>query len=399
MRSMVRSTVIVACAALWAAAVSAQTVKVGSVGLTFHGFFSATAFAQDNNFIFGNGQNAEFPAPPQTTTDRWFGGGDVRNTRLTMVFEGPKVAGDWKVGGTLETDFFGGFTATGAFSQQQPVPRLRLAFADLTNGKTTIRIGQQWSPLFGNVPVSLSHIAFPLSYGAGMVGWRFPAISVLQTLTGKGAPVNADAQFSVMSGSWDGPPSGTAGNVNFGTAGNASWPQFELRFNVGGKAGPGTWGAYVVGHIDEKDLSGAGASKPNDKLTGSAVELGAKFQTGPLLVQGNVYTGKAIGQQFAAITQFGDIKSTGGWGQIGFDINKSWSVFGFAAIDDPKDADALAAIGPAARLRNIMYVGMLRWKAGSYFLGLEYLHSELTSGTAKVKTKGNQLALSALYTF
>jgi hypothetical protein len=176
MRSTVRSAVVVACVVLCAAAAPAQVVQVGKdMTLTFKGFFSATAFAQDQKFAFGNGQNAEWPTPPTCQVDCWFGGGDIRNTRLTMVFDGPKVAGEWKVGGTLEMDFFGGFNGTGAFSSQQPVPRLRLAFADFGNGSTTIRVGQQWAPLFGNTAVSLSLIGVPLGYGsAGDSGWRFP---------------------------------------------------------------------------------------------------------------------------------------------------------------------------------------------------------------------------------
>ncbi len=397
MRSRVRSAVVVVCAVLGAATASAQVVQVGKdMSLTFKGFISATVFAQDQNFAFGNGQNAAWPIPPESTVDRWFGGGDVRNTRLTMAFDGPKVTGDWKLGATLEMDFFGGFNGTGAFSGQQPTPRLRLAFADFGNGRTTIRVGQQWSPLFGNVPVSLSHIAFPLGYGsAGDIGWRFPGIFLYQKLTPKDSPVAIDTVAAIMSGSWSGPNS----NVDFGTAGNASWPQFELRFNFGGKAGPGTWNAYVVGHIDEKDLSGAGASTSNDKLTGSAVEIGAKFQFGPVLIQGNGYSGHSIGQQFAAITQFGKIQSEGGWAQLGFDFTKNWSLFAFWGIDNPKDSDALAALANAARLRNIMYAGMLRWKTGPFAIGFEYMHSTLTAGTEKVETEGRQLALSALYSF
>lgn len=415
MRSTIRSTVVAACAALWAAAVSAQTVQLGpGASLTFKGFISATAFAQNQNFTFGNGQNAEFPAPPETTTDRWFGGGDVRNTRLTMVFDGPKVVSDWKVNATLEMDFFGGNNGVGAFSGQQPNPRLRLGFVDLTNGSTTIRIGQQWAPLFGNVAVSLSHIAFPIGYGsAGDIGWRFPGIFVYQNLTAKGAPVNADMQFAIMSGSWSGPDCSAATTppqtncINSLSAGNATWPQFELRFNLGGKAGTGTWSTYVVGHIDEKDLSGAGASTgtatTNDRLNGSAIEIGAKFQFGPVLIQGNAYTGHSIGQQFGMLTQFGKIQSTGGWAQIGFDMTKNWSLFGFWGIDDPKDTDVIASKN--SRLKNMLYAGMLRWKAGPMALGFEYLHSTLTTGALKegvistTKTKGQQLALSALYNF
>lgn len=403
MRSTVRSAVVVACVVLCAAAAPAQVVQVGKdMTLTFKGFISATAFIQDQKFGFGNGQNAEFPTPPTCQVDCWFGGGDVRNTRLTMVFDGPKVMGEWKVGGTLEMDFFGGFNGTGAFSDEQQIPRLRLGFVDLTNGSTTIRIGQQWAPLFGNTAVSLSHIAFPLGYGsAGDIGWRFPGLFVYQKLTPKDSVVNADLQIAVMSGSWSSPnptPPGTS-LIDYGSAGNASWPQFELRFNLGGKAGTGTWSAYVVGHVDEKDLSGAGASTSNDKLTGSAVEIGAKFQFGPLLIQGNGYTGHSIGQQFAAITQFGKIQSTGGWGQVGFDFTKNWSIFGFFGVDDPKDTDVLAAIGAAGRVKNQMYAGMVRFKAGQYALGFEYLYDKLLTGPDKAKTIGHQLALSALFNF
>jgi len=154
-----------------------------------------------------------------------------------------------------------------------------------------------------------------------------------------------------------------------------------------------------VGHIDEKDLSGPGKSVPNDKLTGSAVEIGAKIQAGPFLLQGNGYTGHAIGQQFSTIIQFGKIASHGGWAQLGYDITPHWSLFGFGGIEDPKDSDALAALADKARLKNVMYAGMLRWKAGPLAFGLEYLRSTLTSGFAKIHTRGQQLAFSGLYTF
>jgi hypothetical protein len=341
----------------------------GKEGLTIRGFISASLYGQDQNFSFGNGQNAEWPLPPQTTKDRWI---------------------------TSEMDFFGGNNGTGAFADQQMVPRLRFAFADIGNGMTTIRIGQFWSPLFGNVPVSNSHIAFPLGYGSGMPGWRYPGVFVYQQLTPKGAPVSAELQVAVMRGNWDNTP---GSNVNSVSPGNAGTPQFEARFNLGGKAGDGTWGIYVVGHYDQKDLSGPNAETANDKLDGTIGEFGARFTIGGFLIHGNVYTAKNAGQQFTAITQFGKLKSTGGWIQAGYDFTKNWGAFLFYAIDDPDDKETLAALGNAARLKNTIYNGMLRWRTGPYSLGLEYLHAELTSGTAKVKTKGNQVSLSALYNF
>ena len=88
MRFAVRSTVVAAFLVLMAATLPAQgTVQLGGAGrLTFKGFVSFTGFAQDQNFNFGNGQNAEYPVAPDCTVDCWFGGGDVRNTRLTMMW-------------------------------------------------------------------------------------------------------------------------------------------------------------------------------------------------------------------------------------------------------------------------------------------------------------------------
>lgn len=396
----------VAVAVLATAVASAQTVQVGpNASITFKGFLSSTFFAQDQNFSFGNGQNAEAPVPPETKTDRWFYGGDVRNTRLTMVFNGPTVTSDWKVNATLEMDFFGGNNGTGSFAGQQPVPRLRLGFVDLTNGATTLRFGQQWGLLFPAcpqgaacfIPVSLSHIAFPLGYGAaGVVGWRFPGIFLYQNLTPKGAPINADLQVAILANSWSAPPGTTTDSNN---AGNAGTPQFEARVNVGAKSDVMSWGVFAVGHYDQKDLSGAGAEAANDKLNGSAVEVGAKFTYVGFLFQGTAYSGHAIGQNFGAITQFGKIQSTGGWAQVGYDFTPNWGVFGFWGIDDPKDND-LKAAGAAAKVKNEMYAGMIRFRGGPFSLGLEYLHDKLTTGiAAKTKTDGNQISLSALYNF
>lgn len=419
MRSPIRFALITAGTFFVAAALCAQaTVSLGGAGtLTLKGFISATAFAQNQNMIFGNGQNAELPTGAQCEVDCWFGGGDIRNTRLTLAFDGPKLFGDWKGGGVVEMDFFGGFGAStnSAFIEEQPVPRLRLGYLQLTNGSTTIQMGQQWAPLFGNTAVSLSHIAFPLGYGsAGDIGWRFVGIFVNQKLTDKDSSVQADVTAAIMSGSWNGPACDTTSNcVNWLAAGNASWPQFEARFNVGGKMGDNsTWSTYLVGHYDVKDLSGAGASgcggtpnpcgagSPNDKLAGQALEIGAKFQIGPVLIQGNGYDGQGIGQQFGALTQFGKIRSTGGWAQVGFDFTKNWGLFGFWGIDDPKNSDVAKWVSPTTgRMKNMQYAGMLRWKSGPMAFGFEYIHDKLSVGLTEATRTSTQLALSGLYNF
>lgn len=385
------------CLLTWSAAAGAQEVEIaGKAKLTIKGFISATLFAQNQNFSFGNGQPAEFPVPPEFTTDKWFLDGDVRNTRLTLAFTGPEVSDKLKFGATIEADFFGGFNGTGAFSDEQPNPRLRLAFIDVIKGKTTYRIGQQWSPMFGNVAKSLSHVAFPLGYGsAGDVGWRYPGLFVYHQLGDAGASVSKKVTFAVMRGSWNGP----GNNLDSGSAGQASFgPQVELRFDLSGKSGGGgNWGFYLVGHWDEKDLSGANAKAPDDSLTGTAVEIGASYGKGAFSIQGNAYTGKAIGQQFGHITQFGDISGWGAWIQPGFKFNSKWSGYIFYGLDDPDDADVFAA--GQSRLKNQLTAASIQYDIGPYSFGLEWLHATLTSGAGGTETDGDQLSMSAMYKF
>ena len=120
----------------------APTVATANKGsLTVKGFVVASLDAQDANVAFGNGQNAEYVSS-EYSPDKSTIGGDVRNTRLTLDWQGPNTD-DLKFAGMLELDFFGGQNA-GAFTDEQPVPRLRLAYADIVKGNTTYRIGQMW---------------------------------------------------------------------------------------------------------------------------------------------------------------------------------------------------------------------------------------------------------------
>ncbi len=377
-----------------ATVVSAQNVSTSPEGLTFHGFIDATGFFQNQNFTFGNGQNAEFPVPPQSKTDRWFLDGDVRNTRLTLGFNGPKLEDGLKLNATLEMDFFGGFNGTGGFSNAQLVPRLRLGYLDLVRGDTTIRIGQAWTPLFGVTASSYSHIAFPLGYGAaGDVGWRAPGVFWYQNIG------TSKFTLGVFRNIWSVPADAT----NSQSAGPASGlPQIEARYDLNNaKGAKKTWNVYFVGHWDKKDLSGAGAEfAKNDTLTGTALEVGGKVTAGTFVFQGNAYTGKAIGQQFGQIAQFGDIASWGAWIQPGFNFTKKWSGYVFLGTEKPKKEDVIAA--KATRVKNAMIVPSIMYNNGPYGINIEWLHDTLTTTTAggvETDTKGDQFAISAIFKF
>ncbi|VAW26276.1 hypothetical protein MNBD_BACTEROID07-223 [hydrothermal vent metagenome] len=380
-----------------AAGLYAQNVIPGGTEtIKLKGFVSFTTFMQDQSFKFGNGQNAEWANPPKQTTKKWFNGFDVRNTRLTLVFNGHKKKSQkWKFGGVMEVDFFGGHVGSSLFAAQMPMLRLRLAYMDLIHDNIRIRFGQAWTPMFGNVPVSLSHIAFPLGYGsAGFVGWRFPGIYTYWGLNGNESPVKIRMDFAVFAGSWNGPGS----NTDFLNAGNFGSPQTELKFNFIAKK----WSAYIVGHADKKNLAPENVNDKSLKLTGLAAEVGAKYHSGGFLIQGNIYTGKNIGQQFGAITQVQDtsldLHSTGGWFQVGYVFAKKIGIYGFYGAEKVNHKDALAAFSNPRTAHNL-YDLMLKYNMRKAAIGIEWLHSSLTYGKADDNIQGNQISLSALYKF
>jgi hypothetical protein len=392
-----------AAAFLAAGAAAAQPSSDSGPVVRIHGMISASVFAQDRAFGFGNGQNAVWAATGGDS-DRWFVGGDVRNTRLSVELSDGDVVDGWLTSSVIEIDFFGGFAGSSAFSDEQPHPRLRSVFVDLSNGRTSLRVGQATTPLFGYVPASLSHVAFPLGLGsAGVIGWRQPGVFLKHRLNGAEAPVRVGLQLAAFRGSWSGPGS-TVDHLSAGEA--AVIPQLEARIDLDAAGTWGTWSLHVTGHYDRKDLSVVGAEPFVDgRLDGTAFQLGGRVMAGRLTVHGNVYSGRAIGQQFGQATQFGDIGGWGGWLQMGATVMPRTSVWLFHGFEDPVDDDVRSEIGAGGRFDNVNRAAMLKHGRGAYAVGLEWLQSRTRWSTDELHTggedtsTGNQLAFSVLYTF
>lgn len=374
------------------------------VSVALHGFISATAFDQSKSFTYGNGQNAEYPVPGSSGS---LSGVDVRNTRFWLDFSGAKFAGDWTGGGRIEMDFFGGYNGTGAYSQQQPIPRLRQAYMDLTNPDTgsTIRIGQQWELMFplDNVSTSLSHIAFPLGFGTGMIGWRFPGVVWMQDLNHGSSGPRWRLDLGAFEGSWNG-PDGAVNNTNYLTAGNVGFrPQLEARLHVQDK----DWLAYAVGHYSEIDLRGVSGTTPTpvqSTVKSVGYEVGGQWKPGPWVLKGLVYTGKGLGEIFGDMSQFGDIKDTGGYLQAGYNFTQHWSANAFYSMSKPNTDDVIRWMGNGATglLRNRQSALNLQYAAGAYELGIEWIYDKLdttSNGVDRKTTSGNQVSVSALYHF
>jgi len=379
-----------------------QSVKLGAGDtLTISGFINATMFNNRGLFDFGQGQNAEWASLVQPTTDQGFLDGDIRNTRIRFDFASGPVLGKWAPKATLEADFFGANNGIPPFGDEQPQLRARFAYVDLTDGRTTLRVGQFWAPLFGEVPVSLTHLAFPLGYGAtGMIGWRFPGVFLYHDLR-PGKPLTIQVQLALLKGS--GPVVGIGG-VGSGEA--SGKPQFEARFNLAKKFGSASWNGYVVYHVDNKDVNGVGVA--GGDLNGWGFETGHNVTSGKLTVHGNYYFGHNLGQQFGHITQGagsnaapanqqGRIQGWGAWAQAGYDFTTHWGVWFYYGMDQP-DASKFLQQNGVALLRQLSHDtdALVRFRAGRYALGLEYFRA-VTRWSTGVRT-ADQYALSVLYT-
>jgi len=376
-----------------------QTVKLGAGDtLTIGGFINATLHNNRGLFDgFGQGQNAEWAAVAQPATDQGFLDGDIRNTRIRFDFASGPVLGKWAPRATLEADFFGAFNGAPPFGDEQPQLRARFAYVDLTNGHTTLRVGQFWAPLFGEVPVSVTHIAFPLGYGAaGMVGWRFPGIFLYHDLaTGKG--LTAQLQVALLKGS------GPAVSSGVGSGEASGKPQFEARVNLAKKLGGANWNGYVVYHVDNKDVNGVGVA--GGELNGWGIETGHNITSGKLTLHGNYYFGHNLGQQFGNLTQGagsnsvqqGQIQGWGAWAQAGYDVTPHWGFWLFYGMDQPDAAKYLQQNG-AALLRQLNHDtdALIRFRAGRYAMGLEYFRA-VTRWSTGIRT-ADQYALSVMYT-
>jgi hypothetical protein len=376
---------------LFCAVVATVPEGMAQQRLQVSGFVGTTLFVQDRLFDPGNGQNAQYLAFDQDDAD-WWHGGDVRNTRLAATMGAARLPNRWRASGLIEADFFGDFSP-GAFGREQPMPRIRLAYAQLERGGTRLRFGQDWSPIYGFVPESVTHIAFPLGWGsAGLIGWRFPGIFLRHRLSGTDRRGGAHLHVAVMRGGWgdeDDPELPTAGQ-------RALVPQVQARLDLKGhRQAEIPWEMYLAGHFDRKEIDA-----PGEMVDGLAVTGGLRLTPGPLAFMVNVYTGRALGHHSAHISQFGDYTSTGVQGQLGLHLDRSWSLWAFGGIDTVAEDDLF----PGDRSRNVMFDFALRYATGPLEVGANWMnvrtrwHAPPGMG-ADVEMTGNQIALSSVLSF
>jgi hypothetical protein len=402
--SFLRSVV---CAMLVAAAGSAAAQDAPK--FEFHGFVGGSVFSEtgDGPLSSGGGAgawvvtSAGAAAAPTAkfATDKGNIGGDVRQTRLNFALTGTQIFEGATPRAFAEIDFFGGNTA-GAFGDVSIAPRLRVAFAELKLAKTgtMVRAGQDHDLILGIVlPQTVGHVAFPLSYQAGSLGWRRPGVGVYQTISVPGN-MKLEIAASVGRSQWD-----ATNTTVTGPASNL--PAFQARLKLQAKI----FEAFVAGHYNQTDITGVGVGGGNSSIDTRAVTAGGKVSYMGATLAGAGYMGRNLAplagnllqvQPAAALALPGgpaDIDEVGGWAQLGYNITPTISAWALAGFSNPDDEDLIKAT--LRRSRNVNASGMLRYQSKGYTAGVEYTMFRTSYTDRAEPLKANQLMLSGMYFF
>ncbi len=402
----------------------------------FHGFVTASMYYQDQVFANGQGQGLWLAAPTPSNLAKCrvsgsFGcaagtatksgsdvSGDVRNSRFSFSMAGPKVFdGAAQPRAYLEFDFFG-LNGAGSFGTEQPIPRLRVGYAELKFGNSNLQVGQQNQLVVQQIPGSISHIANPVTYQAGTIGWRTPGVRFTQVVPVDDMKLTFAAE--AVKNKWVG-DAAVAGTGNpttpaqIGLGEASGLPMFQGMARVDGKGGDLSYMAYLVGVYHTVALDGFGASVAlpvpagtKKTIDSTVVEVGGKITFAPISLAGNFYTGNATGNMLGSMLVFGDIKDTGYWASLSGGLTKEFSVTLTYGANKPDEADmrkwaSITAIPSATtRLKNSMVGGMIKYQDGGYALALEGYHLTTTyanSATTTTDTAALQVIATAGYFF
>jgi hypothetical protein len=407
----------------------------------FHGFVVGTLYVQDQVFLAGQGSGLLISAPapanhlkrPGVATDKtgMFLGGDARQTRPIFVLTGPKAFGAtpkaW-----LEFDLFGNSNA-GALGYESANLRLRQAYGELKWGNTTVDVGQHSAQLIlAFIPDTLAHITNPVTFGAGLYGWRTIGVRAMHAIPMDSMKLTLAAELS--HGKWNDQVANVAMPGNAPNAISLAWasnmPQIVARVMADGKSGNLTWMGWVAGSYESVNLKGFGDTNVNAGAAGVvlqdgsrktslgsyAVTAGTQLTFMPVTLKAQLSTGRGTAPMAGSMLQFGDINDLGYWAQLGFYATPQvsiWAIYGASTLDK-KDLQnwanpggtVLTEANTGLRQANAVYGGMLKFADAGYAYGLEYyanstdwLLGTLNAPAGTKNTTAYQILLSGGYFF
>jgi hypothetical protein len=242
---------------------------------------------------------------------------NVRDTRMGIAIEGPSYNG-WNTKGRFETDFYGNAgdgSSNGAL-------RIRLAYLDFAKGDTSVRVGQDWTPIASLNPTTLD---FAIAGYNGNLWNRVPQITVQQKFGG-----GLEGLLSVYRNRWS-DDEGTDTQIHMPWAA-AKIGYSGLLLDTERKAWLALGGAFRIGESNQNSVAPY------------LLALEAQLPYQMFELRGEAYTGKGIGNEYfhkgGAFNSTGDaIITNGGWVQLNAKPLKDLDLNVGYGIDDPKDSD------------------------------------------------------------
>ena len=403
------------------ASAQAQEAKPSPFTFALHGFVSMSGYMQDARTGLNEGQRALF-AISEPAADENSLGFDVRQSRFNFSVKGPQVFFGATPSAVLEIDFMQGF-GEGAFGNVSLMNRMRLAYSELNWGNHRLAFGQLNDLTFAMAPTSLSHIAFPLGYGTGNIGWRRPGFWGFHTFAAS-PETKVEFAWEVGRSQWEDAATATGGQTynapNDASLGEASaLPAVQARLTLTqGKL----FNVWVAGHWNRVDMNGVGTGGGVDDFDVKAGAAGAKITAGPITLAAAGFYGENTGGLLGNLVQFQaggatvptappaaasqDVAAWGAWGQAGFNVTKEFSLWGLYGVQEPDEKDAKAA--RFARLKNETINVQANYRDGGYAIGAEWTNFKTKTATyaaapggflSSEDVKANQYMITANYFF
>jgi len=286
--------------------------------------------------------------------------------------------GDWVAKGRFEIDFYGDT------SGDNLIPRMRLAYTDVSNTSTgtSLRVGQDWIPIS---TLSPNTVDFGILSASGNLWWRIPQITLRQKFG------DIELMGSVMKHR----------RTDTENEDRMPWLLTRVALN-GGLIGDGNMLALGGGYRNAD--YGQNTSTHDDRWL---VAGEAKFLFGPLLMQGEFWTGKGIGRNFLRYDlDIGDdgnpAFACGGW----FDVTYYMDAMSFTAgygIDNPDDGDIKTfdydGANPDRRFTKNQQIYLNTWYTLTKPLqvGFEWIYIQTERGSRT--NTGNRYTASMKYCF
>jgi hypothetical protein len=291
--------------------------------------------------------------------------------------------GNWRSRAFVEVDFYGNLPNSGT-AIRQAMPRMRLAYAELKNGNTTIRFGNDWmvaAPQFasGLEPFNL--------WGQGNIWMRYPQINVRHMQNfGKKFRINFASSVGQNMAN-DGKNSDNLDSNRFiitqGGGENTGIPVVQARLGADFKIGDAKWSTIGVSYSwqplqmssmanFDSDMQNAFEDSSEDEVISSffAVDAQFKMKIGKTSVKltGEFYQGTATATYWGGILNGignnGDLldpkaivpESRGGFADIKVVLPMKIAIFGGYGMDTIINTEDL---GTTARVKNnIIYAGL-----------------------------------------